>query len=273
MKKRATAIGLLFTTLASTPVHAFLDGDIIDIRYLFPNTETVFESTDDLVIGDDAELICSGTGTGTGVCTVNFNNNFLNNVDLDPAGNTVSILWAGGAGFFTRDFNGFEITQLDEGIAGATVECTAVGGGQCSPVVTFGSSPELGNFLRINYGAFNSSAGITSATVTVTPCTAGLDSDGDAVNDDVDNCLLAVNPDQFDADGDGFGNACDQDINNDGAVNFEDLGLLRDVFFSVPTDGNWAPGADFNNDGAVNFQDLGLMRAGFFDPPGPSCAL
>lgn len=35
------------------------------------------------------------------------------------------------------------------------------------------------------------------------------DRDGDGVGDDVDNCLLTPNPDQADADLDGFGDACD----------------------------------------------------------------
>ena len=92
----------------------------------------------------------------------------------------------------------------------------------------------------------------------------GVDTDGDGVSDDADNCTLVSNADQRDTNGDGFGNLCDADLNNDGIVNVIDLGLLRTVFFTGDAD------ADFNGDGVVNVVDLGALRAGFFAPPGPS---
>ncbi len=90
------------------------------------------------------------------------------------------------------------------------------------------------------------------------------DTDGDGVLDAGDNCTLAANADQRDSNGDGFGNLCDADLNNDNIVNVVDLGLLRSVFFTADAD------ADFNGDGVVNVVDLGLMRAAFFAAPGPS---
>lgn len=90
------------------------------------------------------------------------------------------------------------------------------------------------------------------------------DSDGDAVDDSVDNCTLAGNPDQRDTNMDGFGNACDPDLNNDNDVNFLDLGLMKSVFF---TTGDLD--ADLNGDGDVNFVDLAIMKDLFFGPPGP----
>ncbi|MEM6641004.1 MAG: proprotein convertase P-domain-containing protein [Pseudomonadota bacterium] len=97
-----------------------------------------------------------------------------------------------------------------------------------------------------------------------TLASAGPDTDGDGVADADDNCSAVPNADQRDTNGDGFGNICDADLNNDGVVNFVDLGLLRTSFFSSNAD------ADFNGDGVVNFVDLGIMRTGFFAPPGPS---
>ena len=93
---------------------------------------------------------------------------------------------------------------------------------------------------------------------------AVTDSDGDGVGDDVDNCTLVPNSDQRDTNGDGFGNICDADLNNDGVINAVDLGLLRLVFFSDDDD------ADFNGDGLVNVIDLGVLRVSFFTLPGPS---
>ena len=89
------------------------------------------------------------------------------------------------------------------------------------------------------------------------------DSDGDGVADAIDNCTTVDNPAQRDTDSDGFGNACDTDLNNDLFVNFIDLGLLRSVFFTANAN------ADFNGDGVVNFADAGVMRSQFFQPPGP----
>ena len=90
------------------------------------------------------------------------------------------------------------------------------------------------------------------------------DSDADGVVDSQDNCTLFPNPAQRDTDGDGYGNFCDADLNNDNVINFQDLGLLRIVFFTAD------PDADFDGDGAVNFIDLGIMRSTFFGMPGPS---
>ncbi len=89
------------------------------------------------------------------------------------------------------------------------------------------------------------------------------DTDADQYSDDLDNCSELANADQRDTDGDGFGNACDADLNNDGTINFQDLGLLRTVFFTAD------PDADFNGDGVVNFSDLGILRLQFFGAPGP----
>jgi len=49
------------------------------------------------------------------------------------------------------------------------------------------------------------------------------DGDGDAVCDDVDNCVGSYNPDQTaDVDSDGKGDACDDDIDGDGLANESD---------------------------------------------------
>ena len=93
---------------------------------------------------------------------------------------------------------------------------------------------------------------------------AGAGRDGDGVPDATDNCLEIANLDQRDSDLDGFGNACDADLNNDGLVDFLDLGILKSVFFSAD------PHADLNGDGTVDFLDLGMMKGLFFRPPGPA---
>jgi len=91
-----------------------------------------------------------------------------------------------------------------------------------------------------------------------------IDSDGDGVGDETDNCTGVANAGQLDGDGDGYGNACDGDLNNDCAINAGDLGVLKSVFFGMD------PVADLSGDGVVNAVDLGLMKNVFFGVPGPS---
>ncbi|MEL7447959.1 MAG: thrombospondin type 3 repeat-containing protein [Pseudomonadota bacterium] len=90
------------------------------------------------------------------------------------------------------------------------------------------------------------------------------DTDGDGVADDTDNCTLVANPDQRDTNGDDIGNICDADLSNNCSISFEDLGIMKSVFFTTD------PDADLNGNGSVSFDDLGLLKAAFFGPPGPS---
>ena len=98
-------------------------------------------------------------------------------------------------------------------------------------------------------------------------CPEGInceDLDEDEILNVLDNCILHANSDQLDADGDGFGNACDADFNDDCIVNSLDTALLSlQVFGSDPE-------FDLNGDGAVNFLDVGLFTGLFMSPPGPS---
>lgn len=90
------------------------------------------------------------------------------------------------------------------------------------------------------------------------------DSDIDAIANKYDNCSRKANADQRDTDGDGFGNLCDADLNNDGATNAADLGLFRLAFGSTNAD------ADFNGNGVVNAADTAIFRSLFGAPPGPA---
>jgi len=90
------------------------------------------------------------------------------------------------------------------------------------------------------------------------------DTDRDGVLDAYDNCVNAFNPDQRDTNGDGFGNMCDFDLNNDGITNTMDLFLLRRAYLTSNADAN------FDGRGLVSDRDLFLFQKGFLKPPGPS---
>ena len=90
------------------------------------------------------------------------------------------------------------------------------------------------------------------------------DVDGDQVGDESDNCTLVFNPEQVDADSDGYGNICDADLNNDGAVGGDDMGI------ALVNLGSTNAVVDLNSDGAVGGDDLGLFLEMLGDTPGPS---
>ena len=101
------------------------------------------------------------------------------------------------------------------------------------------------------------------------------DQDGDGIDDTQDNCTLATNPDQRDTDLDGYGNACDADLDNNGIVDLSDFDLWSSVYSTA------APGiepfvladhADFNNNGFVGLiDDFAIFRSLFGAAAGPSC--
>ena len=75
------------------------------------------------------------------------------------------------------------------------------------------------------------------------------DLDGDGVADSSDNCVDVANASQSDADGDGYGNACDGDYNNDGVVDQGDVSIFKAAFGSQVGDAAYNGNADHNDDG------------------------
>lgn len=101
-----------------------------------------------------------------------------------------------------------------------------------------------------------------------------VDFDTDGVPDSLDNCKEIQNgplanvsscPSQFDVDQDGYGNACDADISNNGVVGLEDLGAVLGAF------GSSDPLTDLSCNGVVGLEDMGAVLGAFGNnPPGVS---
>ena len=114
---------------------------------------------------------------------------------------------------------------------------------------------------------------VDNCPVTFNPGQA--DGENDGTGDACDNCTLVANgPNtyppgdpriQYDSNGDGYGNRCDADFNDDNIVDVLDIPLFRAAF------GTSAPNEDLNGDTIVDVLDVPILRALFGLPPGPSC--
>ncbi len=105
------------------------------------------------------------------------------------------------------------------------------------------------------------------------PRTRAEDQDGDGVPDARDVCRDIPNADQRDSDGDGFGNLCDADVDNDGWVTsswglVQRAGDLEQIAISA-RDFERVPHHDLNGDGKVDLHDVGLAQVMLFQRPGP----
>lgn len=122
----------------------------------------------------------------------------------------------------------------------------------------------VGSFLQVGFVTTATDNDPSSIIYDNLEFFAAVDTDDDGIPGIIDNCIGTANPDQRDSNGDGFGNLCDADLNNDCVVNMLDLAIMGAVFLSNDAD------ADLDGSGAVNFIDVGFFRAGFLLPPGPS---
>ena len=135
------------------------------------------------------------------------------------------------------------------------------------------STLEFADASLADEGTYSVEVSNTEGTVLSENATLSIiepDTDGDSIGDFTDNCTNLANIDQLDSDGDGIGNRCDADLNNDCLVDFVDFAIFRLQFFTT------GPTADFDGSSFVDFIDFAIFRSLFFQPPGPSateCAI
>lgn len=92
------------------------------------------------------------------------------------------------------------------------------------------------------------------------------DTDGDGVADNLDNCKRVANANQRDTDGDGYGNICDADFNQNKVVDPTDLSKLKALLGKVSPNGH----EELNGNGIVDPTDLSIAKGYLGKMPGPS---
>jgi hypothetical protein len=93
-----------------------------------------------------------------------------------------------------------------------------------------------------------------------------IDTDEDGIADTLDNCRLVANPDQRDTNGDGYGNICDPDFDNNGTVNINDFNRMKARLNIIPV---VDVDTDLDGDGVVNINDFNRLKSFLGNPPGP----
>jgi hypothetical protein len=162
------------------------------------------------------------------------------------------------------------------------------GSGSDTVVREWGDSPDNKSDPQISddFAFLQHLAEITGGEFDVFPDDVILivDTDGDGIEDLLDNCPTSANPSQSDIDGDFIGDACDPDFCNcpfqgdydaDAFLTALDLGALIDVLFAgfpeITDPGCPTSRGDLDCDGFPTALDLGELIDHLFAGGAPPC--
>ena len=95
-----------------------------------------------------------------------------------------------------------------------------------------------------------------------------VDTDGDGVDDAVDNCLEWSNPAQEDGDGDGCGDICDGDFDQSGEAGAPDLAAFLSRYTASVGDAAYDAAYDFDKNETIEFLDWQHFYYSTFLTPG-----
>ena len=203
--------GSAFTTYGVTSNNIFVATDVgLDKDATLANN--IFLSNDIDVValsGEDFYRISNNyldTGKLSSDFIINGSNNFVESVNL---------------GFVNAEAGDYRLTSSSGLIDAGTTD------------------PDLAYITDYDYTG--TTARVIGASIDIGPYEydgeAPPDSDGDGINDNIDNCPSVANEDQTDNDSDGEGDVCDSDDDNDGANDDEDAFPFDDTE-SLDTDGD-----------------------------------
>jgi hypothetical protein len=120
---------------------------------------------------------------------------------------------------------------------------------------------------RVSYRSLDLMGNAEDETIEFLRIVPATDQDGDGVLDQEDNCMLAPNANLRDTDGDGFGNRCDPDFNQNVTVDSNDASLLKS---KLGTPAALSPNLDLDGNGLIDLADMSILQSMFRKPPGPS---
>jgi hypothetical protein len=157
-----------------------------------------------------------------------------------------------------------------------TVMAYASACGGCAVLQQF-SNPELsylglptGNQRSDVHDTLEATHAAIAAFRSSQACAGQGDTDGDGVCDPEDNCEIAPNPEQIDANADGYGNACDADYTDDSVVGAPDFGIFVAAWGYPVGSPGVDPQTDHSGDGYVGAPDFSAAFGNHGQPPGPS---